>query len=252
MEIINGKNIIRTFNTGSGATKVLKGINISIQSGEFVAIMGKSGAGKSTLLYQLSVLDRPTAGSIRIDGQDVLTLSASELARFRLYTLGYIFQDYALIPDLTTNENVLLPLLMRGTDWSTAQRAAQVATDAVGLKDKYGNLPSQLSGGEQQRVAIARAIAGRPKIVFADEPTANLDSISGRAIIELLSKLHRGGQTIVMVTHEHEYTNHCDRVIRLDDGLIVGEELMHTSTTPPLPAHASSTIPVRRYPPQFS
>lgn len=222
-QIISGKNITKSFGHGHLLTKVLKGIDIEVYSGEFVAIMGKSGAGKSTLLYQLSALDKPTSGEISIDNKNILDLNEAELVNFRLYTLGYIFQDYALIPDLTAEENVLVPLLMRGQDWQTARGSAQKALDDVGLPGKYPNLPSELSGGEQQRVAVARAIAGKPKIVFADEPTANLDSASGRAIIDLLSTLHRAGQTIVMVTHEAEYTNHCDRIINLEDGLIVGQ-----------------------------
>lgn len=220
MHIINGHAITKTFGTGDLTTQVLKGIDITVNQGEFVAIMGKSGAGKSTLLYQLSALDRPTTGSILIDGQDILSLSESALVRFRLYTLGYIFQDYALIPELTAGENVVLPLLMRGQDWERARATAAATLAAVGLGGKYNNLPSQLSGGEQQRVAIARAVAGKPKIIFADEPTANLDSVSGQSVIALLSELHRDGQTIVMVTHEPEYTENCDRIITLEDGRV--------------------------------
>lgn len=232
MKIISGKNIKKSFGSGRLLTNVLKGIDIEVNTGEFVAIMGKSGAGKSTLLYQLSALDKPTSGEIHIDNQDILNLSETEIVNFRLYTLGYIFQDYALIPDLTAEENVLIPLLMRGQDWQTAKQGAKKALDDVGLPGKYPNLPSELSGGEQQRVAVARAIAGKPKIVFADEPTANLDSASGRAIIDLLATLHQAGQTIVMVTHEPEYTNHCDRIINLEDGLIVGEKNLSVNPLP--------------------
>ena len=252
MTIITGKNITRSFGSGDLITKVLKGIDIAVNEGEFVAIMGKSGAGKSTLLYQLSALDRPTSGEITIDNENILSLNESGLVRFRLYTLGYIFQDYALVPELNAVENVLVPLLMRGIDWQTANATARHAIDSVGLPGKYTNLPSQLSGGEQQRVAIARAIAGKPKIVFADEPTANLDSASGRAIIELLASLHREGQTIVMVTHEPEYTNHCNRIIHLEDGRIVGEEdLTHKHQpndfpSPPTP-YERMPNPLNRY-----
>ncbi len=222
--IITAKNIHRSFTSGDLVTHVLRGIDVSVRTGEFVAIMGKSGAGKSTLMYQLSVLDRPTDGSLRIDGVDVLSLSESEQTRFRLNTLGYVFQDYALVPDLSARENVMVPLLMRGMSWEEAKHKSDTAIDDVGLKGKYRNLPSQLSGGEQQRVAIARAIAGSPKIIFADEPTANLDSISGKAIIELLDCLHKNGQTIVMVTHEEEYAAGCDRIIFMEDGLVVREK----------------------------
>lgn len=222
--MITAKDIYRTFKTGDVETHVLKGIDISIETGEFVAIMGKSGAGKSTLLYQLSLLDEPTLGSVHIDDIDVLALSEKEKTSFRLNTLGFIFQDYALIPDLSARENVMVPLLMRGLDWESAQGMADGALDSVGLHNKYGNLPNQLSGGEQQRASIARAVAGRPKILFADEPTANLDSVSGTQVIELLGQLHKNGQTIVMVTHEPEYTAHCTRVIYMEDGKIVREE----------------------------
>jgi putative ABC transport system ATP-binding protein len=222
--IIQGKNIRRSFGSGDLITHVLRGIDIDVRGGEFVAIMGKSGAGKSTLMYQLSVLDRPSDGSLLIDGIDVLGLTESEQTRFRLNTLGYVFQDYALVPDLSSRENVMVPLLMRGMSWSEAREKSDRAIDNVGLKGKYQNLPSQLSGGEQQRIAIARAIAGSPKIIFADEPTANLDSVSGQAIIDLLGCLHGEGQTIVMVTHEEEYARDCDRIIFMEDGLIMREK----------------------------
>jgi len=190
-----------------------------------VAIMGKSGAGKSTLMYQLSALDEPTEGTIIVDGTDIVPLNERERTAFRLHTLGYVFQDYALVPDLNARENVMMPLLMKGMDWTIAGSAADSALDEVGLKGKYENLPGQLSGGEQQRVAIARAVAGKPKIIFADEPTANLDTVSGQQVVDLLACLHaQSGQTIVMVTHEREYANPCDRIIHMEDGRIVDEE----------------------------
>ncbi len=222
--IIVAKNIHRSFGSGDLVTHVLRGIDVEVRAGEFVAIMGKSGAGKSTLMYQLSVLDRPTDGTLEINSTDVLSLNESEQTRFRLNTLGYVFQDYALVPDLSARENVMVPLLMRGMTWEEARKKSDTAIDNVGLKGKYENLPAQLSGGEQQRIAIARAIAGTPKIIFADEPTANLDSISGEAIVDLLSCLHAEGQTIVMVTHEEEYTKHCDRIIYMEDGRVVREK----------------------------
>jgi putative ABC transport system ATP-binding protein len=226
--MITATDLTRTFGKGDLETKVLKGIDISIQENEFIAIMGKSGAGKSTLMYQLSLLDTPTSGSIAIDGVDILSLSEKEKTDFRLATLGYVFQDYALVPDLSARENIMIPILMRGGNWASAKAIADQALDAVGLPGKYGNLPAELSGGEQQRVAVARAIAGKPKIIFADEPTANLDSVSGTQVIELLSSLNRNfGQTIVMVTHEPEYAQNCNRIIRLEDGLITNEETLH-------------------------
>lgn len=224
-EMIVAKNIERTFGEGDLTSRVLKGIDITVYENEFVAIMGKSGAGKSTLMYQLSLLDVPTAGSLHIDGIEVLTLSEQEKTNFRLNTLGYVFQDYALVPDLSALENVMIPILMRGGTWATAKAIANQALDAVGLPEKDSNLPSELSGGEQQRVAVARAIAGKPKIIFADEPTANLDSVSGEQVIDLLTSLNKNfNQTIVMVTHEPEYAQNCNRIIYLEDGNIVHEE----------------------------
>lgn len=224
MDIIIAKNIHRSFGKEHLTVHVLKGIDVSIAHGEFVAIMGKSGAGKSTLLYQLSVLDTPTEGSLTIDGTDVRALTEDEQTTFRLNTLGYVFQDYALVPDLSARENIMIPLHMRKIDWNTSKALADKAIDAVGLTGKYLNLPAQLSGGEQQRIAIARAIAGNPKILFADEPTANLDSISGSAIIDLLGELNKQGQTIVMVTHEEEYIKYCNRVLYMEDGKIIREK----------------------------
>jgi len=224
-EIIKAQNIHRTFGKGELMTHVLKGIDLSVGEGEFLAIMGKSGAGKSTLMYQLSLLDTPSQGEIIIDGTPVLRLSENQKTKFRLNTLGYVFQDYALVPDLSAEENVMVPLLMRGNKWSEAKAAAKQALDSVGLEGKYKNLPSELSGGEQQRVAVARALAGKPKILFADEPTANLDSVSGEQVIALLTSLNREyKQTIVMVTHEPEYAQNCHRIVYLEDGNIVGEE----------------------------
>lgn len=221
MNIIKGKNIHRKFGKDDLVTHVLKGIDISIAEGEFVAIMGKSGAGKSTLMYQLSALDRPTEGEIIVDGTDVVPLTEKERTTFRLNTLGYVFQDYALVPDLNARENVMMPLLMKGIDWNIAREKSDRSLDEVGLAEKYTNLPGELSGGEQQRVAVARALAGQPKIIFADEPTANLDSVSGRQVIELLACLHKQNkQTIVMVTHEEEYAEPCDRIFYMEDGLI--------------------------------
>jgi putative ABC transport system ATP-binding protein len=224
MVIIEAKNIHRSFGEGALEVHVLKGITLSIHAGEFVAIMGKSGAGKSTLMYQLSVLDHPTEGELFVDGVNVSSLDEQEQTEFRLNTLGYVFQDYALVPDLSARENIMIPLLMRGMDWEKATQTADKALDDVGLVGKYNNLPGQLSGGEQQRVSIARAVAGKPKIIFADEPTANLDSISGNSIIELLGDLNKAGQTIVMVTHEDEYTKYCNRVIEMQDGKVIDEE----------------------------
>jgi len=226
MELINAKNIHRSFGSGDLTTHVLKGVDLKVREGEFIAIMGKSGAGKSTFMYQLSILDRPTSGTVTIDNIDISQMTEVEQTEFRLNTLGYIFQDYALVPDLSASENCMLPLLMKGENWNDAKQKSIEVLNSVGLAGKGNNLPSQLSGGEQQRVAVARAIAGKPKIIFADEPTANLDSVSGNVIIDLLGDLNKQGQTIVMVTHEEEYTKYCNRIVRMEDGLIINEDIL--------------------------
>lgn len=222
--MVQVSNITKTFKNGQVETHVLKGVDLEIKSGEFVAIMGKSGAGKSTLMYQMSLLDHPSSGRIVIDGADVTDMNHDERTAFRLEKLGYIFQDYALIPELTALENVIVPLLMQGKSDDEATTIARASLERIGLGDRENNLPSQLSGGEQQRVSIARAVAHNPKILFADEPTANLDNISSEAVMEIFRDLHAAGQTIVMVTHEKEYTVHCNRIIYLSDGKIVEDE----------------------------
>lgn len=224
--IIEARQLSKTFESGDVTLRVLNGLSLTVEEEEFVALMGKSGAGKSTLLYQLSALDKPTTGTVLIDGTEVEHFSEVELQEFRLRTLGYVFQDYALIPELRAFENVAFPLLMRGMSWSEAHTLSRQALDQVGLQGKYEKLPSQLSGGEQQRVAIARAVVGKPKILFADEPTANLDTTSGRAIISLLSELNKAGITIVMVTHEEEYAAACKRIVVLEDGAIIEDRIL--------------------------
>lgn len=218
--MIKAKNLVKSYGSGELLQTVLKGIDISIDSGEFVAIIGPSGAGKSTLMYQLSLLDEPTSGKIEIDEQDVVTISAMEKTKLRLNNLGYVFQDYALLPELTAEENVLLPLIMQGKDFNLAKQSADLVLEKIGLKDKKHSLPSQLSGGQQQRVSIARAMSHNPKILFADEPTANLDSTSSEQVISLFEELNANGQTIVMVTHENEYAQRAGRIVTLVDGLI--------------------------------
>lgn len=220
--IIVAKDLVRSFVNGEVVTNVLKGISLSIAEGEFVAIMGRSGAGKSTTLYQLSLLDDPTSGEIILDGNDTHSLSQEDKTQFRLNKLGYVFQDYSLMSDLTALENVALPLLMQGASQEDAFKRAEKSLAEVGLDHVMDHLPSALSGGEQQRVSIARAIVHGPKIIFADEPTANLDHTSSLNVMEIFKKLNKEkGITIVMVTHEDEYTKIVDRIIKLDDGKIV-------------------------------
>src|SRR3989339_752272 len=222
--MIRAENIVRSFGEGDLKITVLKGVNLEIKTGEFVAIMGRSGAGKSTLLYQMSLLDEPTSGDIKIDEKDVLALSTAERTSFRLSQLGYVFQDYALLPEMTALENVAIPLLMQNLPEKKAYAKAAEHLTLVVLGERLNNLPSQLWGGEQQRVSIARAIAHEPKILFADEPTANLDNESSRIVMDIFKKLHSEGQTIIMVTHEVEYSKFAERIIHLDNGQITSDE----------------------------
>lgn len=221
--MIEAKNLFKKYGSGELELTVLKNINLEIQTGEFVAIVGPSGAGKSTLLYQISLLDIPSSGTIIIDNIDTSTLSETEKTSLRLHKLGYVFQDYALLPELTALENVGLPMIMQGLRKKDAYEKAQKALERVGLDQKLSNLPSQLSGGQQQRVSIARAIAHNPHILFADEPTANLDSASSDMVMESFLKLHADGQTIIMVTHEEEFANKARRIITLRDGSVVSD-----------------------------
>jgi putative ABC transport system ATP-binding protein len=222
--MIQAQNIIKSFKSGDTETRVLKGIDFTVQNGEFVAIMGRSGAGKSTLLYQLSLLDHPTSGKILIDGKDANAMASAERVRFRLTEFGYVFQDYALLPELTALENVALPLLMQGFPRKRAYLEAEKALTKVGVQHRMHSLPSQLSGGEQQRVSIARAVGNNPKVLFADEPTANLDNESSAAVIKIFEELHAAGQTIIMVTHEELYALRAEKIVIVDDGRIVSEK----------------------------
>lgn len=223
--IISIKNLTKTYKTKEIETLVLRGIDLEVPEGQFLGIMGKSGAGKSTFMYQIGLLDHPTGGEIILNGVNTEKLSTVERTNMRLNDLGYVFQDYALIPELTASENVMIPLLMKGMDTQEATKVSSDVLTKVGLGHRIDNKPSQLSGGEQQRVSIARAMAHDPKILFADEPTANLDSASGHSVIGLFQELHKNGQTIIMVTHEEEYVKFCDRIVYLEDGKIVRDTL---------------------------
>jgi len=222
--MIETRGLKKTFVNGEIETPVLKGIDLRVADGEFIAIMGRSGAGKSTLLYQMSLLDEPTSGEIIVDGRHAQSMPESEKVQFRLSEFGYVFQDYALLPELTALENVALPLLMKGLGKMLSYHEARAALEKVGVGHRLSNLPSQLSGGEQQRVSIARAIAHSPKILFADEPTANLDNESSHAVLEIFRELHKKGQTIIMVTHEEEFAIEAGKIVRIDDGRIVSVE----------------------------
>lgn len=224
MNLINVKGLVKTFQNGDKETRVLKGIDFSCTDGEFIAIMGRSGAGKSTFMYQISLLDEPSSGEIIVFDKDTHNMTPEEKTKFRLNELGYVFQDYALLPDLTAVENVAVPLMMQGKGKAEAYVEAKVSLEMVGLGHRFDNLPSQMSGGEQQRTSIARALAHRPRILFADEPTANLDNESSKTIMELFKQVHESGQTIIMVTHEEEYSKMATRVIRLDDGKIISDQ----------------------------
>lgn len=223
--MITVKNLVKIFKTGETELIALDNLNFEVPLGQFLAITGISGSGKSTLLYQLSLLDHPNSGEIRIDKQLITNLDESERVKYRRDKFGFIFQDYALLPVLTAVENVMLPMLMQGLGKDAAKKKAEEALIKVNLSDKINNLPSQLSGGQQQRVSIARSIAHNPTILFADEPTANLDTNSSKVVLDIFKELNKQGQTIIMVTHEPEYAKLADRNIELLDGKMVRDKM---------------------------
>jgi putative ABC transport system ATP-binding protein len=212
--------VTKSIHTGTHRVEILKGIDLEIPRGQFAAIMGPSGSGKSTLLGLLAGLDSPTTGQVILDGEDITQLSEDRMAVLRGQKIGFVFQSYHLIPTLTAEENVLLPMELAGRDRGGRARARELL-DRVGLKDRFDHYPVQLSGGEQQRVALARAFALRPPILLADEPTGNLDSATGAVVLELILTLHREeNATMVMVTHEQSLADCADRRIILRDGLV--------------------------------
>lgn len=215
------KDLTKKFINGETVLVANNNLSFEVKTGEFLSIIGRSGSGKSTLLYQLGLLDHPTSGEIIMDDINVTNIYGEERTRYRLNNLGYVFQDYALIPTLSALENVSVPLLMRGFSVSDAYKKGEKALDKVGLSKKYNNLPNMLSGGEQQRVSIARAIVNEPKILFADEPTANLDTETSKVVLDSFIELNNMGQTIIMVTHEKEYSMIGNRTLELKDGNIV-------------------------------
>jgi len=218
------KNLKRYYGTGANTVKALDGVTFEIKKGEIVAIMGASGSGKTTLLRILALLDDATGGEYTILGLEVSSLPESERSYYRLTEVGYVFQDYALINEMSAAENVYVLSMMEGKSKKDSYDTALEALDKVGLKDKYARIPDELSGGEKQRVAIARAIAKKPHILFADEPCANLDTTNSRQVLDVFKELNeKYGQTIVMVTHELWHTNYVDRVITLKDGNIISD-----------------------------
>jgi len=219
--MIEVRNLTKKFINGETELIANKNLSFEVATGEFLSIIGRSGSGKSTLLYQMGLLDHPTSGEIFIDGKNVTNLYAEDRTNYRLHNLGYVFQDYALIPTLNALENVAVPLIMKGYSISYSYKIAGGALDEVGLSKKYNNLPNMLSGGEQQRVSIARALGGKPKILFADEPTANLDTETSKVVLNTFIELNQRGQTIIMVTHEKEFAVIGDRTLELKDGELV-------------------------------
>lgn len=224
--MINVKNITKDFTSGTVVTRVLRGVDLEIPDGQFVAIVGPSGAGKSTLMYQMGLLDTPTTGSIFVDDVEVSALNDTDAIQYRLDNYGFVFQDYALIPELTALENVTLLGLMQGVDYEIVKKEAIAILESFNLKNQVHHLPSQLSGGEQQRVSVARAIIKKPKILFADEPTASLDSDMSAQVMKVFLDLNKNGQTIVMVTHEEEYAMMADRIVRVKDGKVVDDRML--------------------------
>ena len=222
--MLKAKNLSKTYYTGEVATRALVDASFQIPEGQYTAITGKSGSGKSTLLHLMSLLDAPTSGTAWLDNIDMNTIPPGRQTEFRLHRFGFVFQDYALLGELTATDNVMVPLLMQGLPTDDARLKAHKVLERLGLGERFENRPSQLSGGEQQRVSVARAIAHDPEIVFADEPTANLDSETSQLILDYFRELNNNGQTIIMITHETEYARQTDRIIHMADGEITEDE----------------------------
>jgi putative ABC transport system ATP-binding protein len=238
--LIHLSNVKKVFYTDEVETHALSGVNLDINKGEYVSIAGPSGCGKSTLLSILGLLDTPSGGEYVLNETAVENLSLSERARIRNREVGFIFQSFNLIGDLSVYENVELPLTYRGLSSTERKQRVSEALERVGMAHRSKHLPSQLSGGQQQRVAVARAVGGQPSILLADEPTGNLDSSNGESVMELLRELHRGGATICMVTHDPRYAQQADRVVHLFDGLIVEETAGSDRREPEREAKGSS------------
>ncbi len=226
--LIELKNIIKNYENGDVVTKVLRGINLSVDEGEFVAIMGPSGSGKSTLMHTIGFLDRPTSGEYLFDGENTEGFNDDELARIRNDRIGFVFQSFNLLPRTSVLDNVILPLLYSGSKTNYESRAKK-ALEAVGLGERLHFMSNQISGGQKQRVAIARALVCDPKVIFADEPTGNLDSKSGHIVMNILEKLNNEGRTIILVTHDKQVALHANRIVTISDGEIISDVLVPES-----------------------
>lgn len=223
MSLIEIRDIYKIYNPGENEVRALDGINLTVEHGEFLAIVGQSGSGKSTLMNMLGLLDIPTSGTYTLDGVNVKDMTDDELSEIRNKQIGFIFQGFNLIPSLTAVENVELPLVYRGMKKEERNKLALEALERVGLSHRLDHLPKQMSGGQQQRVAIARAVAARPPIILADEPTGNLDSHSGVEVMKILHELHEEGRTVILITHDNDIAKEAQRVIRIQDGQIISD-----------------------------
>ena len=223
--LIELKNIVKNYDNGGVITKVLRGVNLSVDEGEFVAIMGPSGSGKSTLMHTIGFLDRPTTGEYLFDGENTENFTDDELARIRNNRIGFVFQSFNLLPRTSVLDNVMLPLLYSGNKLNH-ENLAKKALEAVGLGERLSFMSNQISGGQKQRVAIARALVCDPKVIFADEPTGNLDSKSGATVMNILEKLNKEGRTIILVTHDKQVALHANRIVTIRDGEIVEDVLV--------------------------
>ncbi|MFA5747036.1 MAG: ABC transporter ATP-binding protein [Candidatus Paceibacterota bacterium] len=224
MTIIEVRNLKKIYANDFVSTKALDDVSFDVQEGEFIAIIGSSGSGKSTLMHILGLLDRPTSGTYNLEGKNVFKMSGDELARVRNKKMGFVFQSFNLLARTSIFDNVKLPLVYGGLSSEKEEEMVEKALESVGLKGKTNNFPNQLSGGEQQRAAIARALVNHPAVIFADEPTGNLDSVSGQKVLEILQKLNDEGHTIILVTHEKYTSEMAQRIIQMKDGKVVSDE----------------------------